>query len=181
MSVHRTVVIAIDDSFHSEFAFDFYVKNVHREGDRIVLVHVPEYSNVLSTSSLLTDPNIVSDLLKDNEERVSDLVEKYSMKMKECNVRLHLPGFFPVNCVHACMCMNLRGHVKQQCGKPGEAIVEAAKEEEASMLILGTRGMGLIRRTFTGSVSDYCLHHSDIPVLICRHRPHIKHSSEHHS
>ncbi|XP_053375226.1 universal stress protein in QAH/OAS sulfhydrylase 3'region-like isoform X2 [Mercenaria mercenaria] len=160
MSVHRTVVIAIDDSFHSEFAFDFYVKNVHREGDRIVLVHVPEYSNVLSTSSLLTDPNIVSDLLKDNEERVSDLVEKYSMKMKECN---------------------LRGHVKQQCGKPGEAIVEAAKEEEASMLILGTRGMGLIRRTFTGSVSDYCLHHSDIPVLICRHRPHIKHSSEHHS
>ncbi|XP_053375227.1 uncharacterized protein LOC128545874 isoform X3 [Mercenaria mercenaria] len=91
MSVHRTVVIAIDDSFHSEFAFDFYVKNVHREGDRIVLVHVPEYSNVLSTSSLLTDPNIVSDLLKDNEERVSDLVEKYSMKMKECNVRLHLP------------------------------------------------------------------------------------------
>ncbi|XP_045172643.2 universal stress protein in QAH/OAS sulfhydrylase 3'region-like [Mercenaria mercenaria] len=158
MSRHRTVVIAIDDSFHSEFAFDFYVDNVHRQGDRIVLVHVPEYSNVLSTSSLLTDPNIVSDLLKDNEEKVRDLVEKYSMKMKECH---------------------LSGHVKQQCGKPGEAIIEAAKEEGASMLILGTRGMGLIRRTFTGSVSDYCLHHSDIPVLVCRHKSHIKHTCEH--
>lgn len=159
MSQHRTVVIAIDDSFHSEFAFDFYVENVYREGDRIVLVHVPEYSNILSTSSLLTDPNIVSDLLKDNEERVRDLVEKYSSKMKECH---------------------LSGHVKQQCGKPGEAIVEAAKEEGASLLVLGTRGMGLLRRTFTGSVSDYCLHHSDIPVLVCRHRAHIKHTSEHH-
>ncbi|XP_060608510.1 universal stress protein in QAH/OAS sulfhydrylase 3'region-like isoform X1 [Ruditapes philippinarum] len=160
MSDRRTIVIAIDDSFHSEFAFDFYVNNVHKDGDRIVLVHVPEYSHILSTSSLLTDPNIVSDLLKDNEERIHELIEKYSVKMKDSH---------------------LSGHVKQQCGKPGEAIVEAAKEEGASMLILGTRGMGLIRRTFTGSVSDYCLHHADVPVLVCRHKPHIKHTSDHHS
>ena len=26
-----------------------YVANVHKNGDRIILVHVPEYSNVLST------------------------------------------------------------------------------------------------------------------------------------
>lgn len=74
----------------------------------------------------------------------------------------------------------LSGHVKQQCGKPGEAIIEASKEEGASMLILGTRGMGLVRRTLVGSVSDYCLHHSDVPVLICRHKT-PKHSKGHHS
>lgn len=159
MAQHRTVIIAVDDSEQSEFAFDFYVENVHREGDRIVLVHVPEYSNILSTSSLLTDPNIVSDLLKDNEERVSDLVEKYSTKMRESH---------------------LSGHVKQQCGKPGEAIIEATREEGAAMLVMGTRGQGLLRRTFTGSVSDYCLHHSHIPVLICKHRPE-KRSNNHHS
>lgn len=159
MAQHRTVIIAVDDSEQSEFAFDFYVENVHREGDRIVLVHVPEYSNILSTSSLLTDPNIVSDLLKDNEERVSDLVEKYSTKMRESH---------------------LSGHVKQQCGKPGEAIIEATREEGAAMLVMGTRGQGLLRRTFTGSVSDYCLHHSHIPVLICKHRPE-KRSNTHHS
>lgn len=159
MAQHRTVIIAVDDSEQSEFAFDFYVEHVHREGDRIVLVHVPEYSNILSTSSLLTDPNIVSDLLKDNEERVSDLVEKYSTKMRESH---------------------LSGHVKQQCGKPGEAIIEATREEGAAMLVMGTRGQGLLRRTFTGSVSDYCLHHSHIPVLICKHRPE-KRSNTHHS
>ncbi|KAL4223528.1 hypothetical protein ACF0H5_016999 [Mactra antiquata] len=155
----RTIMIAIDDSDHSEFAFDFYVEHIYKPEDRIVLVHVPEYSNILSTSSLLTDPNIVSELLKDMEERTRDLVEKYSIKMRE---------------------HNMSGHVKQQCGKPGEAIIEASREEGVTMLILGTRGMGLVRRTFVGSVSDYCLHHSDVPVLVCRHKT-PKHSKGHHS
>lgn len=157
MAHTRSVVIAIDDSEHSEYAFDFYAENIHKEGDRMILVHVPEYSNIISTSSLLTDPNIVSDLLRDSEERISDLVEKYSKKMKE---------------------KHLSGHVKQQIGKPGEAIIEATKEEGAAMLILGTRGMGRLRRTFTGSVSDYCIHHSDIPVIVCRHKE-KKHVKEH--
>lgn len=52
-------------------------------------------------------------------------------------------------------------------GKVGEAIVSAAKEERADLIILGTRGMGRVQRTFLGSVSDYVLHHSHIPVLVC--------------
>ncbi|WAR02610.1 YQA3-like protein [Mya arenaria] len=152
MESKRTIVIAIDDSVHSEFAFDFYVDNVHRHGDHIVLVHVPEYSNILSASSLLTDPNIIAEMIKDTEERTSELVDKYSFKMQQ---------------------KQLHGHVRQQCGKPGEAILECAREEGATMLILGTRGMGLMRRTFMGSVSDYCLHHASFPVLVCRHKPFI--------
>lgn len=156
MPRQRTVVIAIDESEHSEYAFDFYVNNIYREGDRIVLVHVPEYGKTLSTSSLLTDPNIVAELLKDNEERIGDLVENYSLKMKD---------------------KRLSGHVKQQCGKPGEAIIEVTREEGAQLLIVGSRGMGTLRRTFTGSVSDYCLHHSHVPVIICRHKT-MNHSVE---
>ncbi len=63
------------------------------------------------------------------------------------------------------------GKVKQMTGKIGEAIMEATKAENAEMLIVGTRGMGQLRRTFLGSVSDYCLHHSPVPVLICRNKP----------
>ncbi|KAH3877040.1 uncharacterized protein LOC127870788 [Dreissena polymorpha] len=143
----RTIAIAVDDSDHSEYAFDFYVDNIHRQGDRIVLLHVPEYSNILSASSLLTDPNIISEMLKDTEERTTDLVQKFSNKMKDKQ-----------------MC----GHVKQQCGKPEEAIVEGAREEGAILLILGSRGMGKVRRTFLGSVSDYCVHHAHCPVLVCK-------------
>ena len=52
--------------------------------------------------------------------------------------------------------------------KAGEAIVNAAKEEKVTLIVMGTRGLGKIRRTLMGSVSDYVLHHAHCPVLICR-------------
>ena len=36
------------------------------------------------------------------------------------------------------------------------------------LLISGTRGMGTIRRTILGSVSDHVVHHAHCPVLVCR-------------
>ncbi|XP_053376412.1 universal stress protein Slr1101-like [Mercenaria mercenaria] len=149
MSDQRTVVIAIEDSEHSSYAFDFYVDNVHKPGDRIVLVHVPEYSSVITDSSLLTNTEILAELLKVTEEKTQELVEKYALKMEELRVS---------------------GSVKQQTGTPGKAIVEAVKEERADLLILGSRGRGFIRRTFLGSISDYCLHHCNVPVIVCRHK-----------
>lgn len=58
--------------------------------------------------------------------------------------------------------------MKQMSGKPGEAIVEAAIEENADLILVGTRGLSKMRRTFLGSVSDYCVHHSPVPVLVCK-------------
>ena len=57
--------------------------------------------------------------------------------------------------------------VKLAGGKPGEAICGVIKECEADLVVMGSRGMGAIRRTFVGSVSDYVLHHSHVPVIIC--------------
>lgn len=52
-------------------------------------------------------------------------------------------------------------------GKPEEKIVEAARDENADVVVMGTRGLGKFRRTFIGSVSDYVLHHCHCPVLVC--------------
>jgi len=59
---------------------------------------------------------------------------------------------------------------------PGESIVEQARSEHVSMVVLGTRGLGSIRRTILGSVSDYVLHHVHCPVAVCRHQPPPQHS-----
>jgi nucleotide-binding universal stress UspA family protein len=56
--------------------------------------------------------------------------------------------------------------------KIGEArndIIAFAKELKPELLILGTRGRSLIKRMILGSVSDHCIHHSTIPVLIVPH------------
>lgn len=51
---------------------------------------------------------------------------------------------------------------------PGPGIVKNVKEIGASFVVMGTRGLGTVRRTIMGSVSDYVLHHSPVPVMICR-------------
>ena len=53
--------------------------------------------------------------------------------------------------------------------KPGQVICKIAADEKATMIVIGTRGMGKVRRTIMGSVSDYVVHHATCPVVVCRH------------
>jgi len=53
-------------------------------------------------------------------------------------------------------------------GSPGEFIVEVAKDENVGLILMGSRGLGKIKKAFLGSVSDYVLTNSSIPVLICK-------------
>lgn len=51
-------------------------------------------------------------------------------------------------------------------------VISTAKKEHADVIICGCRGLGKLRRTFTGTVSDYIVHHSHVPVVVCRHPSH---------
>ena len=51
-------------------------------------------------------------------------------------------------------------------GAIGHVICSVGKEEKAECIILGSRGLGTIRRTILGSVSDYVTQHMTIPVLL---------------
>lgn len=68
-------------------------------------------------------------------------------------------------------CQKINGSVRStHACKPGEGIINVAKELNATMIVTGSRGHGKLRRTLLGSVSDYLIHHADIPVLVCRHQ-----------
>lgn len=53
----------------------------------------------------------------------------------------------------------------------GAAICKEAQKEHASLVVVGSRGAGLVRRTVLGSVSSYVVHHAHVPVLVCP-KPH---------
>ncbi|XP_057524887.1 uncharacterized protein LOC130804465 [Amaranthus tricolor] len=53
-------------------------------------------------------------------------------------------------------------------GDPKEEICKAAEQTHVDMLVMGSRGLGGIKRAFLGSVSDYCTHHACCPVLIVK-------------
>jgi nucleotide-binding universal stress UspA family protein len=53
-------------------------------------------------------------------------------------------------------------------GHPVDKIVSVAEEEQADLIVIGSRGLGGFQRFLLGSVSDGVLHHAHCPVLVVR-------------
>ncbi|KAK2187653.1 hypothetical protein NP493_158g02010 [Ridgeia piscesae] len=135
-----TAVIAIDGSQQSEQAFYWYVKNVHKEGNNVVLVHGQELPPMPTRDSW-------DQQMQAGKKKRDEIQGKYMEKFQQCGIK---------------------GKFISDFEKPGEFICETAKKENASYVVMGTRGLGKIRRTIMGSVSDYVVHHATCPVLVCR-------------
>jgi nucleotide-binding universal stress UspA family protein len=59
-----------------------------------------------------------------------------------------------------------RAHLRT--GRPDEEIVALAEEISAGLIVVGSRGLGAIRRALMGSVSDSVVRHAHCPVLVVR-------------
>ncbi|KAJ8900129.1 hypothetical protein K2173_024245 [Erythroxylum novogranatense] len=53
-------------------------------------------------------------------------------------------------------------------GDPKDMICQATEQMHVDLLVIGSRGLGKIKRAFLGSVSDYCAHHAHCPILIVK-------------
>lgn len=59
-----------------------------------------------------------------------------------------------------------RKHVKS--GHVAKCILELAEEEKADLIIMGSRGLGLLKGVFIGSVSQKVVEESKIPVMVVK-------------
>lgn len=149
----KNVVIGIDGSENSIFAIEWYASHVHRPDDHVILVYCVEMSEVLTATEWCHAPNpsdaeAIKTVLDHEVKKIQSRLEEFGELLKR---------------------LKLNGVVKStQASKPGEGILRVAKDEEASLIVTGTRGLGKLRRTLLGSVSDYLVHHSPVPVLVCR-------------
>lgn len=53
-------------------------------------------------------------------------------------------------------------------GEPAKAIISHQEASHADCIILGSRGLGAVRRFFMGSVSTEVVHNADCPVFVIR-------------
>jgi nucleotide-binding universal stress UspA family protein len=58
--------------------------------------------------------------------------------------------------------------VYARLGKPNAEIAGLADELGAGLIVLGSRGLGPLRRALMGSVSDSVVRHAHCPVLVVR-------------
>ncbi|CAN1306986.1 Universal stress protein A-like protein [Linum perenne] len=56
-------------------------------------------------------------------------------------------------------------------GDAKDKLCQATEQTHVDLLVVGSRGLGKIKRAFLGSVSDFCAHHAKCPVLIVKPQP----------
>lgn len=146
----RTVVIGMDGSKQAIEAFKWFCKSMKRDTDKVVMVYTVEITDAMTPKQWLHVPS--------SEQEIKTTIDKNMEKIKE-----KLAGFAKLmESEHA------TGTVRSaQSEIPGEGIVKTAIELDADMIIMGSRGLGTIRRTILGSVSDYVVHHANVPVVVC--------------
>lgn len=144
----RNVLIPIDGSENSERAFNFYLDELRKADDHLLLIHVTPQPNLPSFS--IGKPLSLPE--KEWENQIKDIVAKSQKVMEHYEI--------------ICEQKKIQKTPHIANGKPGEAIVDCAKKNGANLIVMGSRGLNAVRRTIIGSVSDYVLHHIHVPVMI---------------
>ncbi|KAL4238079.1 Ubiquitin carboxyl-terminal hydrolase 22 [Mactra antiquata] len=148
----RRIVIGYDGSQNAEDAFKWFVKKIHKRGDYVIIVHVPEFKNLSHVPVMTADAALMSKIVDEEQQKCKLMLAKINELMRISDVK---------------------GNIKQVMGDAGEQIVQAASKEGADFIVTGSRGLGKFRRTFLGSVSDYIVHHSTVPVIVCKIEDHL--------
>ncbi|CAH8869369.1 unnamed protein product [Trichobilharzia szidati] len=147
----RRVLLPIDGSEHSKRAVNWYLKEFSRPNDFAYFFHAvePHYSKSSSADTHDVHKELATSVdknIKNYAELGKILGEQLYEDLQKSQIQLE--------------------YIMQIGTKPGELIVSAAKEKSVDVILIGNRGLGALRRTFLGSVSEYVLHHCNIPFIV---------------
>ncbi len=158
MSIFPTkILLASDGSETGTHAMEVAVEFCEQTGSELHLVYVGEdaYSATLVYPETADpewvereDPVLIAQLQRQFEQMSRRVLDTEAHKVREA-----------------------RGAVTQahlRMGKVATEIVDLAEELGAGLVVLGSRGLGGIRRALMGSVSDSVVRHAHCPVLVVR-------------
>lgn len=142
----KKIIVPIDFSEYSEYALQtasFLAKNNNAE---ILVVHMLELSNaVISQSENYSQQETVF-YLKLAEQKFKQFLSKdYLKDIKVTPIIKHYKIFSELN--------------------------EIAREEKASLVVMGSQGTSGIKEIFVGSNTEKVVRNSNIPVLVVKNKP----------
>jgi nucleotide-binding universal stress UspA family protein len=156
----QLVLIAVDGSDQAVDAFNFYVTHIHQPDNKVLIFHGAEIPPQPTNEATVMCSSAMWDEMMEEQRKMTKLLEhKFADLMHAHNMAGRFQAIL--------------------CARPGELIVEVAEKEHCTMIIIGSRGLGKLRRTIMGSVSHYVLHHAHCPVVICTHNENHSHHSKH--
>jgi len=139
MSAFSNILVAYDGSEHSRKALDKAVKVAQCSHCTIKVLYVFDHVPIV---------------LGDDETTrfIERAMNKGREKLAEVTLHLRDTGIeFSADTVE---------------GPAAEAILRVAKLEGCDLIVMGSRGLGMVQGLLLGSVSYRVLHHATIPVLV---------------
>ena len=140
----KRIVAAYDGSRESEKALEKAIELANSApGAKLDVVHVYQFPTIYIADGLSMANTLNKELMERAENLVANLKKRLLETGMEANVEL----------LH---------------GTPSDTILKFAKEREADLIVIGSRGLSGIKEFFLGSVSHNVVQRSPIPVLVVK-------------
>lgn len=140
----KNIVVAYDGSDHADHALNYAAKIATNNQARITLIYafdpVPAWVGTPDFPvTLAIEPRLAY---------AEELLEKAETQLKEAGI------------------LSIEKNILE--GPAPEAIVQAADVRHADLIIMGTRGMGVLEGLILGSVSERVIGFAHCPVLVVK-------------
>lgn len=140
------IVIAVDDSPHSERAVTFVRRLSWPAGSRVLVVSV--FQPIVAPLTPVYEPSsFISD-------QIADLRRSHEQLLARTEVLLRQAG--------------LSTETRLLEGDPRDALVEFVSAERADLLVLGSHGRTGLAKLMLGSVSSHATTHASCSVLVVK-------------
>jgi nucleotide-binding universal stress UspA family protein len=155
-AVNRKVAIAVDLSDESAYAVRWAVANYLRPSDTVILLHVQPTSILYGADWGSMEQSVdFGDNKEAQQQSFDDLTSSKASDLAKPIREANIP--FKIHIV--------KDHDMK------ERICLEVERLGVNAVIMGSRGFGAVKKSHKarlGSVSDYCVHHCDCPVVVVR-------------
>ncbi|KAM7278937.1 hypothetical protein ACFE04_006071 [Oxalis oulophora] len=156
----RTVGIGMDYSATSKLALKWAADNLINDGDRIILIIVQSPDSDHAGKLLFEDTG--SPLVPLEEFREINFSTQYGLTND--------PQVLDILDTVA-RTKGAKVVAKVYWGDPREKLCDAVAELKLDSLVIGSRGLGVLKRVLLGSVSNYVVTNASCPVTVVKGPP----------
>lgn len=162
----KKILYATDLSESAVHAFSYAVSLANMYGAGITILHVlAEFPGEEFISNMITTDTWEEIKNRHYSEAREQLIGK---KRDHVAIKEVLEAFSEEAQVDAKEQTFVTDEVLIKSGATAEIIVETAKEQNCDLIVMGTRGHGVIADVLVGNTAKWVLKHSPVPVLAIR-------------